>query len=337
MVDNIYTQYYNYLYKLYRGDSVKRIKNAAAVLCSFILSSCAANVQQESMITETTAASSEISIVSAETAEISSVTETVSEIFSETAAETSAEVETEEASEFYEPDRSFVYDSAYSREYESYINRPMFVGEPENTGAEVYVMFTDEEWEYYDAFWEDTLKSNNSILIRHDGITDIIPAVWIERFGEAFKLYSGDYDGDGETEIAAVRYDTGGTMCYVSYLTIFDKVDGHYKSYVFDQYGFISDNFSANVDMNTEKITFKVTGNSDYIYDTAGLFESKAEDISLGSLVDYNVDSDNISVTYGIYIHLTDSALPEILNMNLNVSFKDGEFVLSDAEYTEME
>ena len=303
-----------------------------------MLSACTAN-ESETVTTTMTSESASVTETetSIETENTTTAETTAAEAVSETEAATASETVTEASAESYEPDRNFEYTENFMSEEDKYINRPMFLGEPENTGAEVYVMFSDDVWEYYDPFWDETRETDSRVLIRHDGVTDIISAEWVERFREPFKLYSGDYDGDGEAEIAAVRYDTGGTICYVSYLTIFDKIDGHYKSYVFDQYGFISDNFSADIDMNTEKITFKVTGNSDYVYDTSGLFESKAEDISLGNLVDYTVDSDNISVTYGICIHLTESTLPEILNMNLDVNFKDGEFILSNAEYTEME
>lgn len=321
-------------------------KLSAAVLCCVMLSSCFQEetenipvINTAETIVETTDASSLTETESIEsTAQKSDETVTEAEIV--TSSETIVETEQTADPETYEFDRSFVYDSAYSHEYESYLNRPMFVGEPENTGAEVYVMFTDEEWEHYDAFWEEPFKSNNSIVIRHDGVTDVIPALWIERFGEAFKLHSGDYDGDGETEIAAVRYDTGGTMCMINELSVLKKTDGHYKSHVLD-YGrhaeIMSDGLEVNIDDENNEIVFRIY-DTEFSYDTSELFADGAGGVDLGSYVDNIVIGDEITVAYGVFIKHKENNFPEYcLNLVLDVDFKDGEFVLSDPRFVEVE
>ena len=316
-------------------DLVK--KAAAVVLISLMMSSCAESGQREFTVTETV---SESSVVSAYTEPITAeeITETAEER-TETETE-SAEFEDEAVSEKYEFDRSFVYDSLYCQDSELYINKPMFVGEPENTDAEVYVMFTDDIWVHYDAFWGDTFESDNIVIIRHGDVTDIIPAVWIERFGEAFKLYSGDYDGDGEIEIAAVRYDTGGTMCMINELTVFKKTDGHYKSFVLDysqHSDIMSDEFTAYIDDQKGRITFKMH-DTEFVYDISERFPNGAAMAGFLDYIDYTVMGNDITVTYDVFIKQSDDFMPEpCLNVVHRVEFKDGEFILSDAQFIEME
>lgn len=311
----------------YWGDRV--FKRTAVIFFSILaLSACADKETAEETVPYTTVTATETTAVLSETETSETETSETEETTSETEKDTTVS---------FEMDRNFVFTTDYREAAaDEWLNRPMFLGEPENTGAEVYVMLSDDTWEYYDPFWNETRETGEKVIICHDGVTDILSAEWSQRFGDAFELYSGDYDKDGETEIAAVRYDSGGTVCSVSYLTVFDKTDGHYKSCVFDQYGFINENFSADIDNANSRIKFTLNGSEEYAYDTSS-FENEAEDVSLGSLIDYTVDSENITAVYGICIYFKGSALPEILDLKLNVNFRDGEFTLSDGQYTEME
>lgn len=89
------------------------------------------------------------------------------------------------------PDKELVFDEEKIM-MDEYLNRPMFLAQPEGSAAEIYLMRSDSEWES-----DGGIMSDEYVIIRQDGIDDIIPAVWTGR-GGAFTVYAGDYDGDGE-------------------------------------------------------------------------------------------------------------------------------------------
>ena len=67
-------------------------------------------------------------------------------------------------------DRSVSFDKDKTRD-EEYINRPMFLGQPERAEEVVYVICSDQEWE------NNGEIADEYVIISHDGVEDIMPAV----------------------------------------------------------------------------------------------------------------------------------------------------------------
>lgn len=249
---------------------------------------------------------------------------------SETETETSAEAEPTENT-FYtiDPETAFTMDCY---DDEAYINLPMFVSHPEGSDANVYVMLADEskQWQFYEDMFYINYPTTEYVIIEHDGIVDEIPCKWATRFREPFEIYSGDYDGDGEIEIAAVRYSVGGTFCNVNQLSVFKLIDGHYQCYMLDNHKIIECIAYGEMDENnTVEFTIKnLNGpNVSFIMDI-NTPESFFGIPHCGDIIGYSVDRDKITVNVGI-LSMYDT-LDESAELTMTVNFSDGEFTFSE-------
>ncbi len=228
------------------------------------------------------------------------------------------------------PDKGLVFDEEKIMTDE-YLNRPMFLAQPEGSAAEIYLMRSDSDWES-----DGGIMSDEYVIIRQDGIDDIIPAVWTGRSGGAFTVYAGDYDGDGEQELAAVRYAEGGTFCMIMELAIYKRVDGHYHRYGFDNDLIMDEIVQWNYDKADHNLSVSAAG-FDRIFsvDTAEMSESGEVSISGGQAVRFTVDGCKIKLDAGLHIVPKGQKIPaDTITLSMEIHFSGGEFSWSEPGFT---
>lgn len=285
-------------------------------------------VQQESDAAEQTVETSETS----ETTLSETETEIPEEADDEEIADEDEE-ENEETDIAYELDPNTVFTKDFF-DNDSYINQPMFVSSPEGSEANVYVMLADEskQWECYDYMFSESYYTTQYVIIEHDGVADKIPCRWAERFQDPFTVYSGDYDGDGEKEIASARYSTGGTLCCIYELSIFKIIDGHYQCFTIDNMDILDEYVSYEIDNENHRIEFTIKdAESSFIMDTSEYFDGEVKGVRYGDAVRYFVDGDDITMNSYLFLKVSDLVMPfSDLMLNMKVHFSDGEFTCSD-------
>ena len=291
-------------------------KISAVGLSFFMLSACSA-WENENVTT----------IVTSESA-VATETETTTETITTaetTTADTVSEITTETFAASSELDRSFEFNENFMSEEDKYINRPMFLGEPENTGAEVYVKFTGDDIE------------DNYVIIKHDGVCTEFQTPWMGRWCQPPQLFSGDYDGDGENEIAAVRYSAGGTMCRIHDLTVFDKTDGGYSCAEYDLSDFIMEKLTWEIKNDTSEIIFSLDG-TELVYDTSEHFTQNITGVWLGDVIDFTVIGDDITAEYGVFVETEGNFIPDYyFNIAVDIELDDGLYVMSEPRLTDVE
>lgn len=294
-------------------------KISAVGLSFFMLSACSAG---ENETVTTTMTSESAAVTETETSIETESTTTAETTTADTVSETTVETVAEASAESYVPDRNFEYTENFMSQEDKYINRPMFLGEPDNTGAEVYVKFTGDDAE------------DNYVIIKHDGGCDEIQTVWMGRWCLPPQLFSGDYDGDGENEIATVRYAAGGTLCRIFELTVFDKENGHYNCYFLNDYEFVENNVSWNINNETDEVTFSVCG-EEYIYDISEKFPDGVNEIFMGNLNDYTIIDNEIFLSCGVCVENINGVPEYGFDIKFDVEYADGVFELSAPQFIE--
>lgn len=249
--------------------------------------------------------------------------EEISEEISE--EELGAEAEPEETvSSALDPKIVFTKD-CYDND--SYINLPMFLSQPEGSDAKVYVMIADDsrQWDYYEYVLGESYTTSEYVIIEHDGIFDEIPCQWIERFQDPFTVYAADYDGDGKTELAAIRYSVGGTFCAVYELYIFKLVDGHYQCFTADNNS-MTDYIFYQIDDGGKNIEFTVKdSDASFKMDISSL--ENFNGVEYGSVVEYFAEGNKLKVK--ITIFAVEFMPSDSLELTMNVNFSNGEFTCS--------
>lgn len=261
----------------------------------------------------------------------------------ETSAETTSETEAAETAKSAEPltvsPSGYVLDPNVTLGEHEYAylfpeNQPCFIDETDE-GVRVYGVNTDTEREFhYLNPFEEHFSTTDCIVLEHDGIADEFAGYWSERFGTAMSVYSDDFDGDGEKEIAAVRYHTGGSSCRVMELVLYKLNEGHYERFVFDEYEFIEEYITAEVDSENYIVNFSVKGSDKtFSYDFSEDFPDGGCDVIFGIINDFVIDGGEI--TYIATPHLSARGICTKVSISFKLKFSDGVFTCSDVEFTE--
>lgn len=213
-------------------------------------------------------------------------------------------------------------------------NQPCFIDETAE-GVRVYGVNTDTEREFhYLNPFEEHFSTTDCVVLEHDGIADEFAGCWSERFGTAMLVYSDDFDGDGEKEIATVRYDTGGTFCRVMELVVYKLNEGHYERFVFDEYEFIEEYITAEVDSENYIVNFSAKGSDKtFSYDFSEDFPDGGCDVIFGIINDFVIDGGEI--TYIATPHLSARGICTKVSISFKLKFSDGIFTCSDVEFIE--
>lgn len=141
----------------------------------------------------------------------SGVTESGSGVVSENEQEGSAE-EAALANLTLDPGVKY-FSSLPHDDYRNYV-----IAEPENSGITVYGMY-----------------GTDNVIIEQDGVTDVFRQTWYCGRGEAPEAYWGDYDSDGENELAVIYDMCGEGDVKPDVLALYKKgADGHFAEYKFE-------------------------------------------------------------------------------------------------------
>lgn len=284
-----------------------------------------------------------------ETETVTTVTE-ASETSSETSVTTEAKTETEtsETTETTETTKSTevltVSPSGYlldpnvtlGEENGWYFpeKQPCLIGEPVE-GVRFYGLNGGEElsYTYYQPAWGES-EYDQYIIIEHNGIADEFAGLWTERFGTAMSVYSGDFDDDGEEEIATSRYSAGGTACAVNEIAVYKIKDGHYQRFLFDENSFIDKYLTSEVDTENQIVSFSVESlGKTFSYDFSKDMPNGGCVVVFGLINKFEFDGGDI--IYTATPHLSGSGICTNVSISFRLKFSDGEFTCSDVEFTE--
>lgn len=216
--------------------------------------------------------------------------------------------------------------------------QPCLIGEPVE-GVRFYGVNGGEELAYnYTQPLFGESEYDQYTIIEHDGIADEFACLWTERFGSAMTLYPADFDGDGETEIASVRYGVGGTWCSIMELAVYKIKDGHYERFGFDLQAFNDEYITVDIDSEERVLTLSVNGfDKTFTYDFSEIVppEMTEFEVNLVQMNDFSFDGGEI--TY-IVTPLLSGYIPEMFaDVWLKLKFSDGVFTCSDVEFTKNE
>lgn len=185
----------------------------------------------------------------------------------------------------------------------------------------------------------------SEIIIEHDGIADEFEEFWSTRYGDiayndtaSCKFW--DMDGDGENEVVLKKYAEGGTIHCVFYLSVYKMENGHYKRYELDHEKLAREYIKTDIDNDAKTITVSVkNSDKDFVYDLSESCPYGAERVWYTTLVVYGFEENGVKMSYyGLIKPDPESGLfmpiDDYIRVEFSVSFKDGEFVLSDPVIT---
>lgn len=216
--------------------------------------------------------------------------------------------------------------------------QPCLIGEPVE-GVRFYGVNGGKERAYtYTQPLFGESEYDQYTIIEHDGTADEFACLWTERFGSAMTLYPADFDGDGETEIASVRYGVGGTWCSIMELAVYKIKDGHYERFGFDLQAFNDEYITVDIDSEERVLTLSANGfDKTFTYDFSEIVppEMTEFEVNLVQINDFAFDGGEI--TY-IVTPLLSGYIPEMFaDVWLKLKFSDGVFTCSDVEFTKNE
>lgn len=314
--------------------SYKKIFAAVIFSAALCLSACSG---QTSDVTGTTASETE------EESYLTTALETSVTTEAKTETEASETIETTKSTEVLtvSPSGYILDPNVTLGEYEyAYLfpeKQPCLIGEPVE-GVMVYGMNGGKELSYtYDqpAWGED--EYDQYIIIEHDGIADEFAGLWAERFGTAMSLYPADLDGDGQTEIATVRYGVGGTLCHVMELVIYKLNEGHYERFLFNTRDFNKENITVDIDNEKRTLAFSINGfDKSFAYDFSESVPTDTEcSVNMIQVNDFILDGGEITYIVTPLIG-NGNGLPETpVDICFKLNFSDGEFTCSGVKFNE--
>ena len=206
-------------------------------------------------------------------------------------------------------------------------DQPCLIGEPLE-GVRLYGVNAGEERYYTEGEYDQY------IIVEHDGIADEFEGFWAERFGTAMSVYSGDFDDDGEEEIATSRYSAGGTACAVNELAIYKIKDGHYQRFLFDENSFIDKYLTSEVDTENQLVSFSIESlGKTFSYDFSKNLPNGGCVVVFGFINKFEFDGGDI--IYTATPHLSGSGVCTNVSISFRLKFSDGDFICTDAEFSE--
>lgn len=318
---------------------------SAVLTAAVILSGCGGTA--DDMTAEETAAVTEETESKTETASFSEVTETetVTEITAEVSAETS---ETAVGTGGVTAEGLVVSPSGYVLDPRNVL--PEGTSFWYDTSEEVrksglaYLLteLPDGETRIYGTC---IAEAPDKIIIEHDGVGDEFEEIWWTRYGDplpdepsnsGFTLL--DIDGDGENEIILKVYASSGTFHCVYELVVYKMEEGHYKRYLFESEKFADEYIKTDIDSGAETVTVSTKdADNNFVYDSSETCPEGVKSVFYHGLIVYDVSEDGVKVSYYGLIGPdpeNGSIMPidDYIRVNFKVTFKDGEFVLSDPE-----
>ena len=270
------------------------------------------------------------------------------ETISETSAAAEAETETSKAEESTENSLTvspsgYVLDPSVTLGEHEYAymfaeNQPCFIDET-GEGVRVYGVNTDTEREYhYINPFEEYFSTKSCVILEHNGIAEEFAGEWGERFGTAMSVYSDDFDGDGETEIATCRYDTGGTFCRVMELVLYKQKDGRYEQIVFSANDFNKEYITVDIDNEKKSLTLSINGfDKLFSYDFSEVVPPEMTEFKLNMLQVNDFAFDGGKITYKVTPLLTSYAYEMFADISFTLDLSDGEFVCTNVEFIKEE
>lgn len=227
----------------------------------------------------------------------------------------------------YVLDRSLVFEENYNAYWDNIneqIGRPRLVSMLDD--ADVYVMAVQKA-----EVEEGTDPLEWYVIISHNGVVDEITADWATRFGDVFDIYQGDYDNDGENEIATIRYVAGGTLCRIEELSVYKNIDGHYQRFSMSHDTMLDEHIEYTVDNDNHRLTVNFKGTDvTYEMDTAELFPNGIESLYWYNVVTHTAENNTLTTTAQIFIQ-NDKNYPDTnLHLTVDVDFENGEFAFSN-------
>lgn len=215
--------------------------------------------------------------------------------------------------------------------------QPCFIGEPVE-GVRFYGINGGEELSYtYDQPTLGECEYDQYIIIEHDGIADEFAGLWADRFGEATSLYSADFDGDGETEIASVRYSIGGMFCCVMELVLYKPNGWHYERFMFNTQDFNDKYISVDIDSENKVLTVSANGfDKSFAYDFSESVPTDTEcSVNMIEVNDFIFDGGEITYIVTPLIG-NGNGLPETpVDICFKLKFSNGGFTCTDVEFIE--
>ena len=262
----------------------------------------------------------------------------------ETSAETTSAAETTKSTEGLTVSPSgYLLDPSvtlgeHEYAYDFAENQPCFIEETDG-GVRVYGVNTDteREWHYINRVMDQELFSTTRcVVLEHDGTADEFAGAWGERFGTVMSVYSGDFDGDGETEVATCRYDTGGTFCHIMELALYKLNSGHYEQFMFYPQDFNDKYINVEIDNEKKSLTLSLNGfNKTYAYDFSEIAPPEMTEFNVNLLQVNDFVLDGSEITY-IVTPLFSGYTPEaFVDIRFTLDFSEGVFTCSDVEFTE--
>lgn len=215
-------------------------------------------------------------------------------------------------------------------------NQPCFIDETDE-GVRVYGVNTDTEREYYYLSpFEEYFSTKSCVILEHNGIAEEFAGEWCERFGTAMSVYSDDFDGDGETETATVRYASGGSNCRILELVLYKQTEGHYQRFWFNEKTFIDKYLTYEVDTENEIVTFYAESfGKTFSYDFSEDMPNGGCNVIFGIINDIEFDGNEI--VYTATPHLSGSNICTDVSVIFRMKFSDGEFACTDVEFIKIE
>ena len=175
------------------------------------------------------------------------------------------------------------------------------------------------------------------IIIRHDGIVDEIQHEWRTRFGNAFDVYQGDYDNDGEMEIVSICYVAGGTMCSVDELAVYKKIDGHYQRFAMAQDAMLDEYIEPVIDNENHTLAVNIKGSDvSYKMNTSEMYPDGVDGLTWGMVTNHTAEGNSLSTKACLFIESGKGFPDTDLYVTMKVNFENGEFTFSDPVFEYM-
>lgn len=208
------------------------------------------------------------------------------------------------------------------------INYPLFFN-GEQDGIRMYSYINDDD---------------NLVIFEHDGTVDVFDKTWLNPRLIFPEMYTGDFDRDGEKELAVIYCGGTGTGISISDLVIYKiGADGHYRAYEADSES-LTAAFRRIIEVQTDYESMTIRYSMDLedkgslivsgsISDYEDLFLNgypdgvTAEDISFDSITEYSIEGDNIRLYVSPGLMTLYYGFPTV---TADIIFSEGDFSLQN-------
>lgn len=187
------------------------------------------------------------------------------------------------------------------------------------------------------------MEDTDNIIIAHDGITDIFREQgWLTPRRIMPRAACGDYDGDGEKDLAVSYYIGSGTGISVDQLVIYKKgEDGHFTAHKFESpESVLNEKLTVEYDEENTSVTFNFDGQSvthnygeEFQWIKEILTKQEETEFRFGDIVSYSFEGDKITITSSAGLLTRFYAV----GITADVEYGDGKFTLTNFKLAEEE